>query len=140
VNELIAALAGSLLTLLGCFAVWWLQAKSQHKRTRAEKLEEIIRAIHRANLIVERLDGHYPNKQAEQEMENTVNEIATLVTLYFPEFRRLSARVYKAFVHTLGGESHTKLAGELRGLEQDLINAWEGYKAVLSPDRHLPEL
>ena len=73
-------------------------------------------------------------------MENSINEIEAVVTLHFPEFRPLSNRVYKAFVLSLGDESHEKIIGELRGLEQDLINVWEGSKAVLSPGRKLPDL
>jgi HAMP domain-containing protein len=140
VSELIAALVGSLLTLLGGFAVWALQERNQNKRVRAEKLQELIKAIHRTNLQVLRLDGKYSSEQAEQEMENSINEIEAIVTLHFPEFRVLSGRVYKAFVLSLGEGSLTNIASELRGLEQDLINFWEGSKAVLAPDRPMPKL
>jgi len=140
VNELIAALVGSLLTLIGGFAVWVLQERNQNKRIRTEKLQELIKVIHRTNLQVLRLGGKYGSTQAEQEMENSINEIEAVVTLHFPEFRPLSNRVYKAFVLSLGDESHEKIIGELRGLEQDLINVWEGSKAVLSPGRKLPDL
>jgi len=140
VNELIAAVVGSLLTLAGGFAVWILQERTQNKRVRAEKLQELIKAIHRTNMQVLRLDGKYSSTQAEHEVENSINEIEAIVTLHFPEFRALSGRVYKAFVLSLSDESLEKITAELRGLEQDLINFWEGSKGVFDPDRKLPKL
>ena len=139
-TEIIAAVVGAFLALIGGFAVWTLQDRAENKRIRREKMQELITAIHRVNLQVLRLDGKYGSPSAEQEMENSINEIQAIVTLYFAEFRPLSERVFSAFVNTTSGGSHVQLMGELRGLEQDLINVWEGSQGALSPQRKLPPI
>lgn len=134
-TEIIAAIVGGLLTLLGAVVIWVLKEKAQRRRVRSEKLQDLVKAIHRAHLQVLRLNGAYASKADEFEMENTVNEIAASVSLFFPEFGGYADRLRLFYLDSITGLPHAPMAGELRALEQDLIAVWEGYTEVLTLNR-----
>ena len=139
-NIVLSAFLGASVSLTGVVVAWLPRERSDRRRLRAEKLEALIRVIHRANILAKINEDGYVSSVSEQETENAVSEIDALVSLHFSELRVLSNRVGKAFSLSLCDSTTNKFVGELRGLEQDVMALWGGSKNVLRPDRKLPEL
>jgi hypothetical protein len=136
-----SVLLGAAVSLSATLFAWHLRERSDRKRLRSEKLELLIKTIHRANILAVANEGGYRAPQAERETENAVNEVDLLVSLHFPVLKPLSDRVGKAFTLTLTTPSQRALVSELRGLEQDVMIAWRGgEKDVMNPQRKLPSL
>jgi hypothetical protein len=121
------AFIGFGFSLLGAIIMRKINQRDLWRRLRMEKLELLVRTIHKANQELRRFNKP-PQHQDHQDIEDTINDISTIITLYFPEFAPLEARVGKAFARWMGTgeEASTSLLGELRGLEQDVVNHFQG--------------
>lgn len=133
------AFIGFLFSLLGALIVWKMSKGDSWKLLRMEKMELLVRTIHQANQELRRLEKA-KDSQERENVEDTINDISTIITLYFPEFVPLDARVGKAFVLWLGvgDEAFPKLMGELRGLEQDVVNHFQGLISMPQLLKDLP--
>jgi hypothetical protein len=124
---LFGAFIGFAFSLLGAIIMSNVNKRESWRRLRMEKLELLVRTIHKANQELRRFEDS-PVGKDHRNVEDTINDISTIITLYFPEFAPLDARVGKAFVFWLGrgDEALPTLLGELRGLEQDVVNHFQG--------------
>jgi len=136
---IIGAVVGFGFSLIGGFIMWKVNQSDQWRRLRMDKMELLIRTIHKANQELRRV-GESPAPNDFRDMEDLVNEISTIITLYFPTLSPLEHRLGKSLVHWMGrdDEALETFQGELRGLEQDAVTVFQGQLSIAEILEKLP--